>query len=89
MKKQPPKKQPPLTKPGKQVSEPLVNKPWLHIILILIITFITYYPALDNDWTNWDDYGYVKENPFVQHFKPADMPKAFLQQQQAVSIMSP
>ena len=36
------------------------------LIVVLIITFITYYPSINNGFTTWDDQGYVTLN---QHLK--------------------
>ncbi|MBK5284953.1 MAG: hypothetical protein JJE25_06090, partial [Bacteroidia bacterium] len=33
---------------------------------IVVITFVAFFPALNNDFTNWDDAGYVTENPLVK-----------------------
>ena len=38
---------------------------WLGAILVL--TFAVYLPSLDNDFTSWDDNGYVAENAAVTH----------------------
>lgn len=38
------------------------------VIIILIVTFVSYYPALDNELTNWDDKQYVVENPHLKSF---------------------
>src|ERR1700722_15532301 len=62
-------------------STPLWNRPVFHIIVITAITFILYYPSLSNDWTNWDDNGYVIDNTYVQHFTFGDIPTAFKEKQ--------
>jgi len=36
------------------------------LMVILAITFVSYYPALQNDFTNWDDNKHVTENRDVQ-----------------------
>ncbi len=36
--------------------------------LILLISFIVMLPTLDNGWVNWDDPGYVLNNPLVHSF---------------------
>ena len=32
------------------------------LIVVLIITFIVYYPCINNDFTTWDDAGYITQN---------------------------
>lgn len=36
-------------------------------ILILLLTFFAYYPALKNKWTRWDDIQYTLENSYTQN----------------------
>lgn len=40
---------------------------WMAIALpiIAILTFIVYYPALESEFTNWDDHKYVEENTML------------------------
>ncbi len=38
------------------------------LFITLIVTFVAYYPALDNELTNWDDKQYVVENPHLKSF---------------------
>jgi tetratricopeptide (TPR) repeat protein len=55
---------------GDQVSRQLVvpcagfNVGWLPLLLI-IVTFVTYWPALDNGFVQWDEQLYVMENPLL------------------------
>ena len=35
---------------------------WIWLGVILVITFISFYPSLKNSFVNWDDNGYVFEN---------------------------
>ncbi|MDO8446221.1 MAG: tetratricopeptide repeat protein [Deltaproteobacteria bacterium] len=44
----------------------LSNKNLTLPFLIALVTFITYLPALNNDFVNWDDPTYVYENPHLQ-----------------------
>jgi Tfp pilus assembly protein PilF len=37
----------------------------LAALVLLILTAMAYSPALDNDFVNWDDFAYVKNNPLV------------------------
>ncbi len=36
------------------------------ILLLIAATFVIYLPALKGSFTNWDDGGYIQENPFLQ-----------------------
>ncbi|MCB9235501.1 MAG: tetratricopeptide repeat protein [Bacteroidia bacterium] len=42
--------------------------PWAWLAGILILTFVTMSPVVDNDWTNWDDEVYVVQNTQIQEF---------------------
>jgi hypothetical protein len=61
----------------KTVQPPELNKKpglsMLNLLLIaaglLILTFIAYQPALDNDFVDWDDNVYVIDNPMVRNEK--------------------
>ncbi len=37
---------------------------WLFIIIL--VTFVSYYPALDNEITSWDDEFYLNTNPYLK-----------------------
>lgn len=45
-------------------------KKWLPLILafagVFLAVFLTYRPALDNDFVNWDDDVHLLKNPFIQ-----------------------
>ncbi len=34
---------------------------------ILLLTFVSFYPSLSADFTNWDDQDYVTESPYIVH----------------------
>ena len=36
---------------------------WVLLGVIVLVTYITFYPALKNNFTNWDDHLYVVQNP--------------------------
>lgn len=42
----------------------------LAALLVSIITFLSYIPALHNDFVNWDDSAHVYENPHIQSIDP-------------------
>jgi len=54
-----PRSAPPATRAGR--------RDWLFLGGILLLTFLVYWPSLDNDFTDWDDNFYVTENPLVAH----------------------
>jgi len=65
---------------GKQHQErPKARRPaprghWLLWLgAILVVTFVTYLPSLDNGFINWDDNAYVTENPILAHPSPHDL----------------
>lgn len=43
-------------------------KPIILISLVLISAFFSFYPSLNNGFTNWDDYIYVVNNPVIKDF---------------------
>ena len=52
----------------KQKKAPSSHGPWLLWLgVILVLTFVAYVPSLDNDFTSWDDNGYVTGNALVAH----------------------
>lgn len=60
----------PAQKPAKQQAAAAGNAIGKLILLaagILLAVFLAYQPALQNDFTNWDDPTYVTENPWLLH----------------------
>ncbi|NBG64869.1 tetratricopeptide repeat protein [Acidiluteibacter ferrifornacis] len=47
---------------------------WLitSVLVVVILTFVTYRGALDNDFVDWDDYAYVVENDLVRSVTDMD-----------------
>ncbi len=43
---------------------------WVLIGIIVIVTYITFAPAIKNNFTNWDDKGYVLDNKFLKEPLP-------------------
>ncbi len=41
---------------------------WLVALLVAAVTLILYIPALQNDFVNWDDDGYIYENENIRSF---------------------
>ncbi len=56
-----------------------IHKPikfiWLSVILI--ITFIAFFPALQNGFTNWDDNVYIAENPLIKSLSGKNIKEIF------------
>lgn len=40
-------------------------KPVISVLVLCLLTFITFYGAFDNSFVNWDDQVYVEEQPLV------------------------
>jgi protein O-mannosyl-transferase len=47
---------------------------------LFALTYIVYQPAIENDWTNWDDPGYVFENELIIGQQP-DKAKTFFKKE--------
>ncbi len=54
------------------------SRTWIYLLTIILVTVIVYGPFLNNQWTNWDDEGYVFKNTLVTGFES----KGILQQEQ-------
>lgn len=68
------------TKPASklQSSKPKSYIPWL-IFAMFGITVISYFPSLSNQFTNWDDPGYVLENELVKSLSGTNIKAIFSQ----------
>lgn len=44
------------------------QKPWVIAVGISLLTFIIFLPALQNNFTNWDDVQYVTDNEMITSF---------------------
>ena len=53
------------------------------VFAILLLTLIAYYPALNNELTNWDDDFYVTNNPLIRVASFQDVVSMFSQFQNA------
>ena len=71
------KKPGPGKKAGEKVRHKEIGKPRdptvFFILFIIVITAIVYGTSLQNKWTNWDDEGYVLENPLVKAINPSSI----------------
>lgn len=60
-------KSPTTKKFQKAIPEPnRQEKNWFFLLFILLATIFVYASSLKNDWTNWDDEGYVLKNDLVK-----------------------
>lgn len=59
---QPVKKQPVQKQPAQNSGVPS----WVWLPAILLLTFIVFYPSLNNALTNWDDPRYLNDNPLIR-----------------------
>ena len=45
------------------------NSSWVYLVPVLLFTFIVFSPSLKNYFIiNWDDDGYIINNPFLKNF---------------------
>ncbi len=49
----------------------------LHLLVIVILSLIVFYPAMRGDITNWDDSFYIKENPYIQNLSQDNVKAIF------------
>jgi len=62
------------------MEKPTVFKPTSLILIgILILTFVTFYGSLNNNFTNWDDDVYVLNNFLIRDFSSENLEKIFLE----------
>jgi len=54
-------------RPMKRFEKINWKKVWTWLIPILLITFLAYLPALDGEFTNWDDNDYITDNLKIRH----------------------
>ena len=50
---------------------------WITVAGLAIITWLFYNVSLQNQFTNWDDLGYVKDNPLVKDLSGEGLRKIF------------
>ncbi len=48
-------------------KSPNKNLKWFLLSGVILLTLFVYLPALENDWTNWDDRGYVLDNDLTKN----------------------
>jgi tetratricopeptide (TPR) repeat protein len=47
------------------------------LALLAALTFLVYFPVLQNDFTNWDDKEYIVNNPAVHQITPENLKQIF------------
>ena len=53
----------------KKVTEDRSKKSLPYVIVLLgivLLTFVSFYPALKGEFTNWDDNIYIQDNPLIR-----------------------
>nr|MBK9651558.1 glycosyltransferase family 39 protein [Bacteroidota bacterium] len=50
---------------------------WLGLAIVVVSTFVAYSTCLDNDFTNWDDPGYIIENPIIKTMSGENIKRIF------------
>ncbi len=50
---------------------------WMWLSAILVLTFIVFFPALNNGLTNWDDTTYLTENPLIRELNSNNIKRIF------------
>jgi len=52
----------------------------LGLAAILVVTFVSFYPSLHADFTNWDDLDYVTESPYIVNLTGESIATMFSQE---------
>lgn len=46
----------------------MINRKYvLSLFIVVVINALTYFPSLNNGFTNWDDPIYILQNPFIKN----------------------
>ena len=46
---------------------------WLLLLAVVLVTAAAFAPAVENGFTNWDDPGYVLDNPLIRDLSPGGL----------------
>lgn len=65
------------TLPSNAILDKIYQNRWLVLGGLVLLTFLSFYPVLDNEFINWDDDRYVYENPDIQGFGNGNLGKIF------------
>ena len=61
-----------------KVEKPAVKYlKWYLLACVFLLTLIVYYPSLKNEWTNWDDRGYVLDNELTKNLSATTFTQFF------------
>jgi len=67
-----------IEKSALKTNKPIDNKKiFIGLIIILLITFVSYTPTFKNEITNWDDDRYLTENPLIKNLDGKTISKMF------------
>jgi protein O-mannosyl-transferase len=58
-------------------AKPVRNYTWLILLVVVAVTFVTYFSAIYNELVNWDDNRYVYENPLVKSLSFSNLKAIF------------
>jgi len=50
---------------------------WIWLAAILVLTFIVFFPTLNNALTNWDDPHYLNDNPLIRKLNAENIKRIF------------
>ncbi len=59
------------------------------IIILFLVTVVSFAPAISADFVNWDDDAHILKNPLVQQFTLAKIPEIFLKADSANHTYQP
>ena len=65
------------TLPSTSLLDKMYQNRWMLIGGLVLLTFLSFFPVLDNEFINWDDDRYVYENPDIQGFGNGNLGKIF------------
>ena len=51
---------------NKPIGKKSVNKPFIFLVPVLLISVFVFSPAFTNQFVNWDDYAYIVDNPVIK-----------------------
>ncbi|MGB0932463.1 MAG: hypothetical protein ACPGVB_16895, partial [Chitinophagales bacterium] len=58
-------------------STPSLKFWWLTLGVVLLLTFVVFFPSLQNGFVNYDDTVYVYENPYIQSLSSENLHQIF------------
>lgn len=64
-----------VTKRQKSTSKPTIQSLWICTGVVMLLTFVAFFPSLQNGFVNYDDTVYVYQNPHIQSFSAENLQK--------------